>query len=86
MECKYLDNQDCAALEKGVTGQKGGEKKAYKKMRCIRDDIQKKKIIAKLSHPASIGWVALSSLVRRRLSVRPSRIGNISIYLHYMMF
>ena len=31
--------------------------------------------------PASIGWVALSSVVR--LS---SRIGNISSHLHYMMF
>ena len=30
-------------------------------------------IIAKLSHPASIGWVALSSLVRRS-SVRPASV------------
>ena len=31
--------------------------------------------IAKLSHPASIGWVALSSLVRRRRSsVRPASV------------
>ena len=41
--------------------------------------------IAKLSHPASIGWVALSSLVCRS-SVRTSRIGNISTYLHHLMF
>ena len=32
--------------------------------------------------PASIGWVALSSLFVRCLS----RIGNISSHLHYMMF
>ena len=31
-------------------------------------------IIAKLSHPASIGWVALSSLVRRSSSVRPASV------------
>ena len=39
-------------------------------------------VIAKLSLPASIGWVALSSRVRRRSSC----IGDISTYLHYMMF
>ena len=33
--------------------------------------------------PASIGWVALSSVVVRR---RSSRIGDISSHLHYMMF
>ena len=37
---------------------------------------------ANLSHSASIGWVALSSLVWLSLS----HIGNISTYLHNMMF
>ena len=58
----------------------GNDKKENKRFICFT-----KIKIAKLSHPASIGWVALSSLVRSSF-VRPSRIGDISIYLHYMMF
>ena len=42
-------------------------------------------LIAKLSGLQIKSWVALSLLVVRSF-VRPSRIGDISTYLHYMMF
>ena len=50
---------------------------AYRKCKflCIS------KVIAKLSHPASISWVALVVL-----SVFPHQCSDISTYLHYMRF
>ena len=40
----------------------------------------------KTQPPASIGWVALSSVIVRLFVRCSSRIGNTSSYLHYMMF
>ena len=38
------------------------------------------------TQPSSIHWLSSSIFPCSSSSVRPSRIGNISIYLHYMMF